>query len=96
MWYLVGIVREDARLREAAGALSDIQERFSRLATESALTADLLELRNLIQCGELIVASSIARKESRGLNFNLDHPYRDNERFLADTVISLWNEGGNE
>jgi L-aspartate oxidase len=96
MWDLVGIVRADSRLLEASRALADIQERFSNLARRSALTPDLLELRNLIQCSVLIVDSSLAREESRGLNFNVDHPYRDNERFLADTVISLWNEGSHE
>ncbi len=96
MWDLVGIVRADSRLHEASQRLIDIQGRFAALARESRLTPDLLELRNLIQCGALIVASALARKESRGLNFNVDHPYRDNERFLADTVISLWNEGSYE
>jgi L-aspartate oxidase len=89
MWDLVGIVRTDQRLREAEHSLHDLAARVRAVAGDAALTPDLLELRNLIQAGALIVASSQARKESRGLNFNLDHPYRDNERFLRDTVISL-------
>ena len=28
------------------------------------------------------------RLESRGLHFNMDFPYRDNERFLRDTIVS--------
>jgi L-aspartate oxidase len=93
MWDLVGIVRADGRLAEAAASLASMQTRFDRLAVQSTLTPELLELRNLIQCGALIVTSALARRESRGLNFNLDHPYRDNERFLSDTVISSWIDG---
>jgi L-aspartate oxidase len=89
MWDLVGIVRTDERLEQAAAALSDLAERVREHTASSDLTPALLELRNLIQAAALIVASSRLRKESRGLNFNLDHPYRDNERFLRDTVLSV-------
>ncbi|MDR0787028.1 MAG: L-aspartate oxidase [Gemmatimonadota bacterium] len=87
MWELVGIVRSDERLTEASGLLAEMNTRVSAAMAESLLTPELLELRNLVQCGQMIVASAISRAESRGLNFNLDHPCRDNESFLRDTVI---------
>ena len=31
---------------------------------------------------------ALFRKESRGLHYNLDYPFRDNERSLHDTVLS--------
>jgi L-aspartate oxidase len=89
MWDLVGIVRTDERLGQAAEALSDLAARFRTLGADARLTTDLLELRNLIQAGALITASARSRKESRGLNFNLDQPFRDNERYLCDTVLSI-------
>lgn len=89
MWDLVGIVRTDERLDQAAEGLADLASRFRIAGADAKLSTDLLELRNLIQTGALITASSRSRKESRGLNFNLDHPYRDNERFLCDTVLSI-------
>lgn len=89
MWDLVGIVRTDDRLAEASDLLAELNARVTAALDESALTPELLELRNLIQCGSLIVASAASRRESRGLNFNLDHPYRDNETFLRDTVIGV-------
>jgi L-aspartate oxidase len=89
MWDLVGIVRSDQRLEEAAEKLALLQASIDEMLAEAKLTSDLLELRNLAICGALIVASARARKESRGLNFNSDHPYRDNELFLRDTVLGI-------
>lgn len=87
MWDLVGIVRTDERLSLARGRLEEIAAQYDRLSTRFALTAELVELRNLVQTALLIVRCADLRRESRGLHYTLDHPYRDNEAYLRDTVI---------
>ena len=39
------------------------------------VSRDLLELRNLVDCAELIVRSALMRRESRGLHYSRDFPY---------------------
>jgi L-aspartate oxidase len=87
MWDLVGIVRSDERLAVAEARLRQISLHINGIWADSRPTADLVELRNLIQSALLVVRCALRRKESRGLNYNVDHPYRDNEHCLADTIV---------
>lgn len=87
MWDLVGIVRSDERLRVAEARLHQMREQNRERWAALAPEYDRAELRNLIDVSLLIVRSALRRRESRGLHFNLDHPHRDSERFLRDTVL---------
>jgi L-aspartate oxidase len=70
----VGIVRNDIRLRRAMHRLDLLWEETEKLYESSSLSPQLLELRNLITVGYLIVKGASFRKESRGLHFNTDYP----------------------
>ena len=50
------------------------------------MTADILELRNLVAVAGLIVECALRRRESRGLHFTMDYPETD-ERFLKPTTL---------
>jgi L-aspartate oxidase len=87
MWEEAGIVRSDRRLANAAADLAALAEEH-RALLGVPLTAARIELRNLLVVSSLIVACARHRRESRGLHYNVDHPFRDNERFLRDTVLA--------
>ncbi len=77
MWDYVGIVRSDLRLARARQRLRTIREEVHSYYKKYLVTADLLELRNLVAVAELIVRSAQRRKESRGLHYTEDWPNTD-------------------
>jgi L-aspartate oxidase len=87
MWELVGIVRTGERLETARGRLGEVAVRADRRWARHRPDVESVELRNLVEVARLIVECGLRRRESRGLHYNVDHPYRDNERFLRDTVL---------
>ena len=74
----VGIVRNDVRLHRASRRLDLLWEETEQLYQDTSLSPQLLELRNLITVGYLIVKGATFRKESRGLHFNTDYPDKSN------------------
>ncbi len=87
MWNQGGIVRSDDRLQRADQELVELRARVDRASPCTALVPELIELRNLVDVATLIVRCALQRRESRGLHYNNDYPYRDNERYLHDTVV---------
>ena len=74
MWDYVGIVRNNKRLKQAEKRLKLLKSEVREYFYAHNLNSDLLELRNLTQVAEIMVNSALKRKESRGLNFNVDYP----------------------
>jgi len=94
-----GIYRDGDSLAAAADALGDLRERFARTAIDdhsrsfnTELVA-LLELSCMLDVAESIIACALRREESRGAHQRTDFPARNDERFLAHSLVHRRPDG---
>ena len=87
MWDLVGIVRTDKRLNRALKRVLLLVDEIEQFYKETTICTPIIELRNMATTAEIIVRSALQRKESRGLNYNLDYPEAKKE-FEKETILN--------
>jgi L-aspartate oxidase len=85
MWDYVSIVRTTKRLERAHTRIANLAKEIQDYYWNFSVDPRLLELRNLIQVAELIVACGLQRRESRGLHAIVDYPHK--QRKAQDSRI---------
>ena len=88
-----GIYREGSTLAEATGKLGELQERFAHISLDDrshTFNTELeaaLELGFMLDVAESIVQCALHRTESRGAHQRTDYPARDDQKFLAHSLV---------
>ena len=81
----VGIVRNNIRLDRAMKRIDLLYEETESLYQNTSVSPQILELRNMITVGYLIIKCAAFREESRGLHFNTDYP--DHSQLVQNIVL---------
>ncbi len=94
-----GIYRNGPSMEKGIDTFSALRERVEAIGirdTSQAFNTELvgaLELENLVDIGECILRSGLAREESRGAHQRTDFTARDDERFLAHSLVRRDDDG---
>jgi len=99
MYDLAFVVRSEESLRKMQGILDGLRERYERVYVQdvgklfNTELMEVVELGFLLDCAETLVASALARTESRGAHYREDHPLRDDEHWLTHTLAYRGDDG---
>jgi len=94
-----GIFRTGPGLAKGADQLRELQDKALRIGiqgTSRSFSTELvaaLELANMLDVAECMLASGLQREESRGAHQRTDFPARDDERFLVHQMVRRGADG---
>jgi succinate dehydrogenase / fumarate reductase flavoprotein subunit len=95
----VQVFRTEEQLKEGLDEVKALKKRYQSVGVESkgkVFNTDLLfhiELGFMIDCAEMVAASAIQRKESRGAHFRTDFPERNDAEWLHHVTCSYADSG---
>jgi fumarate reductase flavoprotein subunit len=94
-----GIYRDAQTMADGAELLRKLQDRIGGIGvvdTCRSFNTELvarLELANMLDVAECILAAGIRREESRGAHQRTDHTARDDERWLVHQLVGRGEDG---
>jgi L-aspartate oxidase len=87
MWAYAGLLREESTLRLGLAAQKACAEALAELAGQGKGSRRLAEAQAMSRVAHSILASALARTESRGAHFRNDFPRRDDANFLKHSIF---------
>jgi L-aspartate oxidase len=86
MWQHVGVVRDGKALQQVVPEL-----RAMRAQAPQAGDRRSHEAVNIVEAGLLIARSALAREESRGAHYRLEHPLKNDAKYRKHSVVTADN-----
>jgi L-aspartate oxidase len=87
MWKYAGLLRKGSTLLEGVEIQESTEYWLAKLAEQGKASRRLAEAQSMSRVAHAILASALARTESRGAHFRNDYPQRDDERFLKHSIL---------
>jgi fumarate reductase flavoprotein subunit len=98
----VGVFRAEQGLKEELKVIEKLRKRYAKLEIKDhshVFNTELtgaLELDFMLELAEVMTASALNRRESRGAHARRDFPERDDEHYLANTMATRAEDGSPE
>jgi len=87
MWAYAGLLREESTLRQGFAEQEACAAALAELAAQGRSSRRLVEALAMSRVARAILASALARIESRGAHFRNDYPKRDDANFCKHSVF---------
>ena len=88
----VGVYRDESHLKGTTAKIAELKQRVANVALDDhskSFNTELtsaIELEYLLDVGEAVAYSALARTESRGSHQRTDYPERDDEQYLRHSL----------
>lgn len=86
MWDNLGVIRKVNEMMDAERKISSLAKQVSLWEKETRPNIEFSNLRNMVLIARFIISCALQRKESRGLHWVEDYPYKD-PNYKRDTII---------
>jgi len=97
-WIKVGVVRNGGDMKEAVKEIASMRSAAADMALSGGRPYNMLwntyiDFMNMLDMSDMVVASALARNESRGAHYRSDFPDQDDEIGLFTSLLTRGNNG---
>jgi succinate dehydrogenase / fumarate reductase flavoprotein subunit len=88
-----GVYRTGESMKEGLAKIAELEQRFRQITIQdkgriyNTNLIQALETENMLELAEVLLFSGLAREESRGAHSRTDFSKRDDEKFLAHSMV---------